>query len=350
MSDEIGQAPAAEVDVLSRIQAALAPERPRAPDGKFAKAAPEPSEEPQDAPVAEEEPEAPTEEEDAPETPAEPEAEEQEIPWEELKDYKIKVPMKRGNEEWEEEVTLSQLREERMMKADYHRNIQQVQAERAQVAKQAQEYAQAVRNQAMQELQAYEAALLHTVEPQFQNVDWNRLATENPAQWAALRQQYDNVSQTLQAVRNRQQQLRTVQEQEQQAQRAESARKAAEEIAKRIPGWNDEMDRGLAKYVLDKGLPPEYVQSGYVPIADASVLEMAWKAQQWDQLQESKPIVTKKVAEAPKVLKPGAKRDPAQDRMTQQAELRKVVSKTGGKGERGEAALAAFLRNRMFGG
>lgn len=37
------------------------------------------------------------------------------VKWDEVKDVKIKVPMKDGEKEWEEEVTLEQLRAERMM-------------------------------------------------------------------------------------------------------------------------------------------------------------------------------------------------------------------------------------------
>jgi len=354
MADQTGQVQApdtSEAGILARIQGSMYPQetqaaqQPRAADGKFVAQPPEEPEAPVDTtPVPEGQDEGGT-------APAEQAAaEQQEVSWDELKEYRLKVPMKAGDREWDEEVSIAQLRDERLMRNDYNRKLEEFNAQKAQLENQRQSEREQLRQAAIAELTTYEQALFHMVAPQFRNVDMNALAQSDPAQWAAMQQYQQNFNQTLYALRTQRQQLESQQQQEQGQARQKAVDAATRALADKIPGWNADLDKSLAKTAVDTyGFRADELAAGFVPIADARTLEIMHDAYQWRQLQAQKPLVTKKVIEAPKVLKPGAKRDPGADRMKAQETLRAEIRKTGGKGEKGEAALAAFLRQRMFG-
>jgi hypothetical protein len=57
----------------------------------------------------------------------------------------------------------------------------------------------------------------------------------------------------------------------------------------------------LRDYLLANGYSAEDVAG----VADHKAVVLAWKAMQFDKLQSSKPALTKRVAEAPKVVKSG---------------------------------------------
>jgi hypothetical protein len=342
-----------EQETLDKIRGAMYPKQvqaetqTRAPDGKFTK--PEAAE----AQKAPETPEAP---EGEPEhVPAEPvvegaESPEEDLTWENVRNVKLKIPMKNGDEEWEEELSLEDLRLGHLRQADYQRKTQEIASQRTKAQEEVRQAAHTLRQQAIAELSTYEQALFNLVAPQFQNVDMNRLAAENPAEWAQMRQTQEHFNAVLYALRSNRQQLEQAHQAEDQSKRAQAVQQAQEELTKHIPNWGPELDQALAKMATSEyGFRPDELAQGTVSIADARVMRLAHDAYQWRQLQAQKPIATKKVAEAPKVLKPGAKRDPKEGLRRRSAELMEQVRKTGGAGVEGEAALAAALRQRMFG-
>lgn len=358
MESQTGQAQAAEpeateLEIVQRLQNRMyGEEKPRAPDGKFAKAeTPEVStDEPQ--PEGEEdgaEQEPPPSDKGTPEG-ADADDQQEQLSWETVKDVKLKLPMKNGAQEWEQEVSLEDLRLGYMRQDDYQRKTAEISQQRTKAQEEVRQAAETLRNQAVAELATYEQALFGLVAPQFKNVDMNKLAVENPAEWAQLRQTQENFNQILYHIRSQRQQLEQATTVEQQQRRAHAVQQANEALSRDIPNWGPELDQALAKMATsDYGFSAEELAQGVVPLADARVMKLAHDAYQWRQLQVQKPIATKKVAEVPKVLKPGAKRDPKQDQSRLTESMRKEIRKTGGKGERGEAALAAFLKQRMFG-
>jgi len=349
MDPQAGQAEAAEateLEIVERLQSRMyGEEKPRGEDGKFLPAeAPEVS---TDAPAESESEgqEPPPSDKGTSEG-----ADAEDLSWEAVKDVKVKIPIKDPTGEREEELTLEELRLGHMRQADYQRKTAEISQQRARAQDEVRQAAETLRQQAVAELGTYEQALFGLVAPQFKNVDMNRLAMENPAEWAQLRQTQENFNQILYHIRTQRQQLEQAQTIEQQQQRAQAVQQATEALQREIPNWGPELDQALAKMATsDYGFSPDELARGVVPLADARVMKLAHDAYQWRQLQAQKPIATKKVADAPKVLKPGAKRDPKQDLVRRSEAMRTEIRKTGGKGERGEAALAAFLKQRMFG-
>ena len=336
--EQVQEVEPTEEQLVERIRNIVEPqERPRDDKGRYVKADGEPEGEPEE-PQTEEGGEENAQEEGA----DVPEEEETPLTWEEIKAYKLKVPMKNGDQEWEEELTLEDMRNQRMMQADYQRKTQDLAKERAQAQEQARQHLEQVRAQAMQELQVYEDAMLQAVAPQLQGVDWNRLSQEDPAQWAHLRQLRDNVSQALQGIRYQRHQIEQQQQAEQQQRIAQAIAQANQTLSSELPGWGQDMQKSLVKTAQAYGFADQELAT----VVDPRVIKVLHDAHKWRELQTQNPEVTKKVAAAPKVLKPGAKRSANEDSAKEMSDLRDRFNKSGG---RDEDILQAMIRKRIFG-
>lgn len=143
----------------------------------------------------------------------------------------------------------------------------------------------------------------------FKSVDWAALERQDPARYVMLRQQFTDrqaaINTYLGQVDQHGQQLQAQAQQRQQAQVAETV-KAVQEVR---PEWRDmstfnkDCD-AIKAAVLKVGLPAQDLpmilsHPAYLLIADAATKYLA--------LQAAQPAVEKKVAEAPKFVRPGAR-------------------------------------------
>ena len=141
---------------------------------------------------------------------------------------------------------------------------------------------------------------------EFQSVDWQKLAAEDPAAYNASLVSFQQRNAQLQDIA-----AQIQQEQSQyQTQIAEAQKQWLEDQRKmlqaKVPEWADETRRAKDKaeilsYLGELGISKEEFEA----IGDhrhALVVRDAWK---WHQLQKSKPAVLNKVKAAPKLLKPG---------------------------------------------
>lgn len=297
MSD---QAQAVEPSIDARLDSAIMAELNPQPD-------PEPQNEPVEASNEPVEGEAPAEAQepaaDAPEAPEEP-VDETPPSWDELREVKIKVPLKNGDVETEQELALDELRLGYMRTADYQRKTQEVATQRAEIQNQFTQAVQAEQAKYVQQLQAQDAFLQQLAAPELQNVDWNRLSMEDPAQFVAL---YHKTNQLQQARQQIAQQIQDAENQRiyaQQQQLAQAIPQAQERLKAKIPNWSPELQATLRDTGMkDYGFSAEEIGS----VLDPRQVEVLHDAMQWRQLQKQKPITEKKVVSLPKVLKPGAK-------------------------------------------
>lgn len=147
-----------------------------------------------------------------------------------------------------------------------------------------------------------------------------------------------------------QRELQHLHEEYQGKQREYMARKheaAAKYIAEAIPGYtpSSSMDVELARYVEGKYNIPAQTLS--MALLDHPSLAVAfWKAKQFDDLQAKKPLVTKKVSQAPKTLAPGAaaSQNSGQKVRIQEADAR--LKKSGRLDDAREAFLARLRKGR----
>lgn len=286
-----------ELTLDAAVDALMPVETPRDEQGRFTKAE-APAEGETEEPVAEEATnEAETEQ-------AEP-AEEEELSWDQVKDVKLKVPMKADGKEWTEELTLEELRAQRMMQADYQRKTQEISQQRAQAEEQARQAVREAQSKYAQELQALEAMVDSLTAPHLQNVDFNQLSREDPATWAQLFQQKQQIDQAKQAVKTKFQQL-------QEQSRAELLREGmskltdpaspfyVESLEAKVPQLQEVASKyfHLSRQEVASIVDPRFVKGL------AQLAELEAEAKQWRDLQTKKPEIEKRVTSAPKALKP----------------------------------------------
>lgn len=199
------------------------------------------------------------------------------------------------------------------LKADYTKKTQEV----AEIRKASEARLDAIQKQEalfsanapkVAELQALQARV-----QQFEQLDWNALAETDPAQATKLHIAYQATQREagakyreLQAAENERQQLAATAQ-------AKALEIARAELAKRLPKLDDATKRGIAETAQAYGWTTDELTN----VTDPRMVHALHDAMQWRKLQAEKPKALQKVAEAPKVLKPGA----AEQRKPNQAAL-----------------------------
>ena len=200
-------------------------------------------------------------------------------------------------------VSLKQLREERMMKADYHRNIQKVKQQEAQVAERVKSESLKAQQQYLQQLETHKQLVLKTVAPELQNVDLNKLAETDPTEAQRIFFRQIQVNQTIQQIESEQRQAFEKLQTEQKAAIEQAKVASRETLETNIKGWNEELyGKVLGTVAKDYGFKNEEVE----PVVDARLIQVFHDAYQFRQLQKAKPEISKKVVAVPKVVKPGS--------------------------------------------
>lgn len=302
------------------IQNALNPEAPQEPD------------EPVDSEAT---PEADAEPAEPPDEPAEDEGPQS---WDEVKEVKLKVPIKSGDTQEEIETTLDELRLGYMRTADYQRKTQEVAAQKNEIQQQFNQALQSEQAKYLQALQAQEAFLMQIVAPEMKGIDWNKLSAEDPAEFVRMSHRANQLNQTRKLIAQQIQDTENQRISAQQQQLAQAIPQAQERLKAKIPNWSPELQATLRGTAMkDYGFSAEEIGS----ILDPRQVEVLHDAMQWRKLQSQKPITEKKIVTLPKVLKPGAKTNPNVQKMT---DLRARVKKTGG---RDESALDQLIKNAL---
>lgn len=250
----------------ARIAAFLTPESERPREDETYSEAPQeaPQAAPQEAPE-----EAP---QDAEESPDEMTIEE----WNQLAEYleadpsdlyALKVNL--DTPEGPKQATIEQLKD--AYKEQEKIRVQAAQVEQARLQMQ-QQWTQAA--QSLQQKEHEAAALLQNVEQQFfqemAQVNWDWLRQNNPAEFAALRMQYQERQTQLANLRAdaaiRYENAQREQAQVQVAQERELLRQEADLLYRAIPEWRDQQVAArekaeIAQFLLSRGYSPQYVAS-----------------------------------------------------------------------------------------
>jgi len=222
-----------------------------------------------------------------------------------------------------------------MLQADYTRKTQEVAEQRKQV-EQAQAQLQQAAQLQQQSLAEYAQLMsLDTQLQQYANVDWNTLYDTDPAEFVRAKESYRDLKDSRTNLANQ----ITAQQQEQYTKQQQSMIQVIEEgkkiLAKEIPSWSNDLAREINQFAIDKfGFSKEEMGT----VIDPRVVKVLHKAYLYDKQLAKRPITDKRVANLPKVAKPGGVNKPsvAQSR---EAEARKVLKKTGST----DAAQAVFL-------
>jgi hypothetical protein len=271
----------------------------------------------------------PTEPESQPEAPEEPQeveqeaeaTEEPEYQEEETPKYRVKV----GNEELE--VGLDELIQGYSRTSDYTKKTQTlaeqrkvVEAERARI-----EEAAKLRDQYAQRLQVIEQMLAQPEE------DISSLKDQDPIGYAVKMAERVEREKQLAAVRQEREQVMARQAMEQQAQLQQHLSQEVERLRATIPDFADEQKAATLRQEI-KGFATSlgFSEQELSQVYDHRAIVTLYKAMQYDKLMQGKPQATKKVNEAPKMLKPGVTQ-PRSAADEQLGKLRKQLSNSGKK-------------------
>lgn len=151
---------------------------------------------------------------------------------------------------------------------------------------------------------------------QFQAVDWNKLAREQPAEWAAKRQAFDDLNNRITAAQQQIGAIQQLQQAEQQKQFQKTLEGERAKLIEKLPEFADPLKRQAIGQDLAKHLP-ELTQQEIGSIADHRHFLIARDAVLWRQHQaalaaaQAKRVATGNGAASVRRLQPQARRSNA---------------------------------------
>jgi hypothetical protein len=204
----------------------------------------------------------------------------------------------------EREVTLQELIEGYQKGTDYHKKTNALAEQRKAVEaeKAAVEQAKQARDAYAQRLQVMDQFLSQ----QMQGEDIESLKETDPIAYAVKVAEMTRQEKQLQQLRAEQQRIAREQQAEQEVHMERRIAEEAQKVAVAIPDYADpnkgeKVRSDLRAFAKSIG----YSDAELASATDSRAVVTLWMAAQYQKLQQSKPGVTKKVTEAPKLLKPG---------------------------------------------
>ncbi len=204
----------------------------------------------------------------------------------------------------EREVTLDELIKSYQLGTDYTKKSQAVAEERKVVEAERQriEEARYLRDQYAERLQVIEQML--NQQPETENLDY--LKETDPIGYAVKVAELSQREKQLAQVRAEQARLYEQQQREQQEQLGQVVQAESRKLAEVIPEYADpQKGETLRRELREFGVKAGFSEQELANVYDSRAVLTLWKAMQYDKLQSAKPGITKKVNEAPKVIKSG---------------------------------------------
>lgn len=198
------------------------------------------------------------------------------------------------------------------------------------------------------------AAVTQTLESQltmeYQSIDWNQLRVDNPAEWTAKRQEFQDRVQQIHTAKAKVQSIIQEKALEAEAERTEKYQaylaEEAQALTAAIPNWADpktaEKELGdLGSFISDTyGFDPKDIEM----VENHRLILLARDAMAYRSGMQKADIAKKKITKLPKLQRPGVqKRETAADASKQAEHKRKTrLKKTGSVKD-----LAAILEARL---
>lgn len=204
---------------------------------------------------------------------------------------------------------IERLKAERLMQADYTRKTQ----EAAELKRQAEERAALVAKQ--EQLLAAgvdkiaELKLAQTRLQQFQAIDWQALAQQDPAQATQLMAAYQTARDDAAKKQQEFEQHAARHQQLVALQRQQVLEKGRSELQSRIPDFSPAMAKRISEATMAYGYTAEDIDQ----ITDPRLVQILHDAMQYRAIKAQAPKAAQKLAEAPKVIKPAAPQPPRQN-------------------------------------
>lgn len=233
----------------------------------------------------------------------------------------------------EREVTLDELIKSYQLGTDYTKKSQAVAEERKTVEaeRHAIQEAKALRDQYAQRLEMMEQML----KPQDESENLAYLKETDPIGYSVKVAEMVERDKQLNAVRAERERIAQQQEHERQQELQQHIAAESQKLVAAVPEFADpQKGDSLRKSIRDFGKSIGFSDQELASVYDSRAVLTLYKAMQYDKLVASKPEVTKKVSQAPKVIKPGVSqpRDSASD------ELKKLKARARESGRVADAA------------
>ncbi len=321
-----GITPASALTPVEKIQAMLTAEQP-APEAPKEQAAPAATEATPEAPT-----EAPKEEPVATDEPH------TEIPLETLEAIEIEIKHHDDDgKEILEKIPVKELTKSYLRQSDYTKKTQALARERNEVENTIRQRTEGERKAYQEQLQLVHQLVIDSVAPELKDVNWNHLASTDPAEYVRLKNRADQITNTLSQVQSKQSELTQKQQAEQTQARQKAAEAARVVLERDIPDWSDAHYQKLMKFAVDNyGYKPEAVSQWIDPGAFKALND----AYQFRQLKSDAPVKDKKVVRVPQTVRPGAK-----DTSAAQRQNNEVMSRLQKSGRIEDAA--AVIKSRF---
>lgn len=238
--------------------------------------------------------------------------------------------------------TPTEIRDALLRQADYTRKTMELSEQRKafEAARQANDVQLKLREATLEK-----RAELYSLQQEYQRMlaqDWDQLTNDNPVealkQQAKMKRLEARGAQIQAEVQGAEQQIMALQRQ----QSDELLRKGHEALTREIPGWN----RDIATRLRDYGKALGYTENEMNDVYDPRFVKALHKARLYDELIAKKPQVTKRVAEAPKGLKPGPGNQQSQGNKVRRDEADSRLRKSGRLDDAANAILARIVKGR----
>lgn len=199
-----------------------------------------------------------------------------------------------------------------LMHKDYTQKTQKVAEDRRAVEERAQALQQREQVMAQTFDKAVEFREVQNRLAQFEQIDWQGLAEQDPVQAQKLHFQYTQLQRDAQSKWNALQQAHSQVEQLTQEQRQQQLQQAEQDLKARLPSFGPQLAEKIVKTAKDAyGFSPQELEG----LTDARHVHVLHDAMKWRELQAQKPKAMRAVADAPRAIKPAA----AQPKRTNQA-------------------------------
>jgi hypothetical protein len=195
-------------------------------------------------------------------------------------------------------VSLKELESGFMMQKDYQRKTAELARARESLTQEVQKMVEPERQQYVQNLQVLQQAIMTMTAPELQNINWEQIASEDPAKYVQLSAKAQRVQQTLQHIHGQMQQA----QQQAIAQAAQECQRMLTDPVNGIPNWGQE----VAQTIIQTGNAYGYSAEELAQVVDYRHIKVLHELAEYRALKAAKPAVEKKVTVVPKVLRPGA--------------------------------------------
>jgi hypothetical protein len=172
-----------------------------------------------------------------------------------------------------------------------------------------------------QERQAYAQklkALDSFLSQQNQGVNLDVLKETDPIGYAVAVAEQSQREKQLAVVRNEQQRLAQQQQAEQQASLQNHLRQESEKLVSLIPELSTPQGDAVRKQIRDYAKSVGWTDQELSSVYDSRAVVSLYKAMKYEQLQKSKPELTKKLQSAPKMMRSGTSAPPTKNSQDKQ--------------------------------